>query len=181
MYQTVGIIVDNKHIFVPTRHNDIIEEDVDKIALIKSIKSNHKKFDEKYLRLDNVLIRSGETLLISDVEYDELNLYSKETIATLLDLGLISHTYQPEFDDTKDWLLSHLIQYEKDLPEDMLVYILKDNPEYDIEGWLTLAKNLNIAKWLRKNGASLEKVRGYGCAKDWWEIKGLKNLIEFFY
>lgn len=145
--------------------NDIIEECIDKIAIVKLS--------------GNIFKKSPLVELKDSCDYEKIELYSKETFKFLLENKFISHNFTPT--RGQNWLLSHLVQYERDLPDDLLEYIYETG-SYNIKGYLTLVNNLNIAKWLLKKGASLEITNGYGeSPKYFWELKGKEELIKEFY
>lgn len=167
----LGYELANKGIIcIVKNNNDVIEEFVDKVFLIFKINGTP---------IDKTLF--GDIYRVDSVDSISIDLYTKNTMEMLLTKGLISHHYIPSVENTQNWLLSHLIQYKKDLPTDMLDYILSDNSNYDVEGWLTLVENCKIGEWLLSKGSSLDKIPGYGSPKEWWEIKQRTDLIEHFY
>lgn len=167
----VGFELANKGLVVVVkRANDVIEEYVDKVFLIFGI--NDTPIDST---------RFGSVYRKDKLDYIDVDLYTKETFKMLLEKGIISHDYIPEIGETSNWLLSHLIQFEKELPTDMLDYIFENNPNYDVGGWLTLIENAKIGDWLLSKGASLENTPGYGSPRQLWENHNRKDLIEHFF
>ena len=171
LYKYVGAMLSDDEVIIFKNNNDIIEESVSKVVLIHDLKEGISlPFNKCILKLDQLEL----------FENSIVDLYTKETFKNLIGFGLISHQYE-EDEHTRNWLLSHLIQYEKDLPWDLLDYVYESNKGYNIEGWLTLVNNLKIAQYLRMNGASLKPTAGYGDPKQIWEEEGRQDLLDFFY
>ena len=162
----IGIVNDNK-IIICRNNVDCIEENIEKIIVVDKINGKVPDNDD----IDGVFD-------VHEVEGTVMNLYEVETFKYLLENNIIGHNY---LDCSKSWLLSHLIQYKKSLPDKLLTFIYEDYSGYNIIGWLGLASNLDIAKWLYNHGASLKEVNGYGIAKQWWEIHENRDLIDYFY
>lgn len=173
----LGVIQKKKNLIILFRNtNDIIEERFDSVAIVEF---QNKNLFDNYYDFDPLSYKIPLEASKYVKETKTMPLYTKDTFKFLLENGYISHDY----DETRgrNWLLSHLIQFKRDLPEDLLDYVYETG-NYNVAGYLTLVENLNTAKWLYKKGASLDIVQGYGISPKYcWEIKGKKKLIEIFY
>ncbi len=128
---------------IPKNPNDAISEKENVwIALIK-----------EYPTAEPVQKR---TFRIEDVSILEcIPLYTKETFSATLNLGLIAHEYDQEHPVCRNWLLSHLIQHDWEVPEQILEVVFNDNPslynsQYTLRMFLNLTRNLSSTKFICK-------------------------------
>ena len=170
-----------KLIFVPRLTNNIFNcfDKMDtEIVYIKAI--NNKPVEK---------VRFGALYNIEDLEIigEPEKLYSKNTIKTLLDLGLISHEYDEEHPVCRDWLLSELIQIKNGITAEALDAVYEDDKNLysnrKLSALLTLAESTDALKWLFEKGAKLAIVSGYGSPIHWQltklQVGHSKENVEF--
>lgn len=174
MYIGVGEILDAATIIIHENTTHLIRPTTQYICYIRSINAepiSKTKF--------------GNLYNIEDVVYDgPYLLYDVSTIATLFDLGLITHDYTIGEETLSKWyLLNELIQLPFDVSEDVLDYIYEDAQKYDensydINTLLFLADNKAVLRWLLKKGAKFQIVNGWGNSMEILLQKNNKELIK---
>lgn len=165
----IGTKIKEGKILVLKHAEDLLEEAVDRIVVITNIINEGEPAE-----LGSVLYNE------TDVEYYELELYTRNTFKLLMLNDIISHEYRGS-SNYKYWLLHHLIQYERDLPDDLLHYVCFESGErYDLSGSLSLVVNLNTAKWLQQQGVTPAECDGYPNAYIVWQRAKNTNIIDYF-